>query len=134
MDAVVLETDVLGPASQSRYNDSLTSYEFPARYLRHFRPLSEAKEMLAVIYEPRGSPPRGRMAYVGWAILGGSPQRDSSGQGNAYRVDFVEPMCSFQRPVPREIQGEPIEQWLRAFPRGRLRNTATSAHLYESSS
>ena len=34
--------------------------------------------MLAIIYEPRGKPPRGRMAYVGWAILHGFPRRDFS--------------------------------------------------------
>ena len=81
--------------------------------------------MLAIIYEPRGRSRRGRMAYVGWAILHGSPRRDLSGQGNAYRVDFLEPIRSFDRPVPREIDGEPIEQWLRDYPRGNLRNTAT---------
>ena len=81
--------------------------------------------MLAVVYEPRGQPPRGRMAYVGWAVLRGRPREDLSGARIAYRVDFLEPMRSFERPVPREIDGEPVERWLRNYPRGRLRNTAT---------
>ncbi len=125
MDAVVLETDVLGPASQSRYDDSLTGYQFPARYLKHFSPLSEATDMLAVIYEPRGNPPVGRMAYVGWAMLRGSPRRDPSRPDSIYTVDCLEPMRSFERPVPREVDGEPIERWLRDLPRGHHRNSAT---------
>lgn len=125
MDAVVLETDVLGPALQSRFDDSLTGYQFPARYLRHFSPLSEGADMLAVIYEPRGNPPIGRMAYVGWAILRGAPRRDLSRPGNVYRVDCLEPMRSFERSVPREIGGEPIERWLRDLPRGHQWNSAT---------
>ena len=125
MDAVVLETDVLGPASQSMYDDSLTSYQFPARYLRHFEPLSANADMLAIIYEPRGKPPRGRMAYVGWAVIHGDPSQDLSDAGNTHRVNFLQPMRSFEQPVPREIDGEPLERWLRAYPRGRLRNTAT---------
>lgn len=132
MDALVLETDVLGPASQSRYDDSLTSYQFPSRYLRHFRPLSEGADMLAIVYEPRGKPPRGRMAYVGWAVLRGSPRRDESEPDNAYRVDFLDPLRSFEQPVPREINGEPLERWLRDYPRGRLRNTATRGRAVRS--
>ena len=81
--------------------------------------------MLAIVYEPRGGPPIGRMAYVGWAVLHGSPHRDLLGPGNTYTVDFLEPLRSFERPVPREIQGEPVERWLRDYPRGRQRNSAT---------
>ena len=81
--------------------------------------------MLAIIYEPRGKPPRGRMAYVGWSVLRGSPRPDLSGPGNAYRVNFLDPLRKFDQPVPREIGGEPLERWLREYPRGRLRNTAT---------
>ena len=51
--------------------------------------------MLAVIYEPRGKPPIGRMGYVGWAILRGPPRRDLAALGNVYRVDCLEPMQSF---------------------------------------
>ena len=125
MDAVILETDVLGPASQATYDDSLTSYQFPARYLRHFEALSRGAEMLAIIYEPRGKPPKGRMSYVGWGVLQGEPREDASGPGNAHRVDFVEPIRSFEQPVPREVDGEPVERWLRNHARGRERNTAT---------
>ena len=62
--------------------------------------------MLAIIYEPRGKPPKGRMSYVGWGVLEGEPREDASGPGNAHRVDFVEPIRSFEQPVPREIDGE----------------------------
>ena len=125
MSAVVLETDVLGQASQSKYQDSLTSYQFPARYLGHFSGLSGGSYMLAIVYEPRGKPPRGRMAYVGWAVLDRYPRRDMSGSGDTYTVNFQEPMRSFERPVPREIEGDPIERWLHEYPRGRQRNSAT---------
>ena len=81
--------------------------------------------MLAVIYEPRGNPPIGRMAYVGWAILRGAPAPDPAGPGNVYRVHCLGPMRSFERPVPREIGGQPIERWLRDLPRGHQRNSAT---------
>lgn len=125
MEAVVLETDVLGLASQFSYDNSLTSYQFPARYLKHFRPLFTGADMLALIYETRGTPPRGRMAYVGWAVLRGNPRRDLSASANTYRADFLEPVRSFAQPVPREIEGEPVKRWLREYPRGRPCNTAT---------
>ena len=133
MDAVILETDVLGPASQAKkYDDSLTSYQFPARYLRHFEALSHGAEMLAIIYEPRGKPAKGRMSYVGWGVLQGESRQDVSGPGNTYRVDFVEPIRSLEQPVPREIDGEPVERWLRNHPRGRERNTATRGRAVRS--
>ena len=125
MDAVVLESFVLATEPRPIYEDSLTSYQFPRRYLRHFAPLSEGADMLAVIYEPRGRPPRGRMAYVGWAVLRGHPRPDASGPDNTYRVDFLEPVHSLEQPVPRVIDGEPVELWLREFAKGRQQNTAT---------
>lgn len=81
--------------------------------------------MLAIIYEPRGKPPRGRMAYVGWSVLRGSPRPDLSGPRNTHRVSFLDPLRNFEQPVPREIGGEPLERWLSEYPRGNLRNTAT---------
>lgn len=125
MHALILETDVLGPSSQSRYGDSLTSYQFPIRYLRYFSPLSEGTDILAIVYEPRGQPPRGRMAYVGWTILSGLPYKDPSVSGNLFKVEYLYPLRSFEQPVPREINGKPLERWLRDYPRGRARNTAT---------
>ena len=125
MDAVVLETDVLGPATQATYEDSLTSFQFPARYLGHFEALSHGAEMLAIIYEPRGKPAKGRMSYVGWGILKGEPRKDESGPSSTYRVDFVEPIQNFEQPVPREVDGEPVERWLRKHPWGRERSIAT---------
>ncbi len=81
--------------------------------------------MLAIIYEPRGKLRTGRMAYVGWGVLQGEPREDLSGSRNTHRVDFVEPIRSFEQTVPREIDGEPVERWLRSRRRGRERNTAT---------
>ena len=125
METVILETDVLGAASQAKYQDSLDSYEFPRRYLSHFDPLAQGREMLALFYEPRGKPPKGRMSFVGWSVLQGVAPAEVPGQANMYRVDFVDPIRSFQRPVPRENDGEPIERWLGQLPRGRHRNVAT---------
>lgn len=88
--------------------------------------------MLAVIYEPRGNPPVGRMTYVGWAILSGTPLPDSTGSGNYYRVNCREPMRAFERSVPRELGGEPVERWLRRLSRGRLRNSATRGRAVRS--
>ena len=120
-----METDVLGPVSQTTYDDSLTSYQFPTRYLKHFEPLAANVDMLAIIYEPRGKTGRGRMAYVGWAVMRGYPIEDSVNVAKHYSVKFVEPIRSFDRAVPREIGGEPVERWLREKPQGRLRNIAT---------
>ena len=125
MRAVVLETDVLGTASQSTYADSLTSYQFPSQYLGNFELLSTNADMLAIIYEPRGQSRSGRMSYVGWGIIRGVPIRDPNSATLRYTVKFLEPLRSFDRAVPREIDGEPVERSLREIPRGNLRNVAT---------
>lgn len=125
MDAVVLETDVLGPATQSKYDDSLASYQFPSQYRSQFDPLYANLDMLAIVYEPRGESRRGRMSYVGWAIIRGEPVEEANAEGRFFRIKFREPIRSFEKPVPKEIRGEPIERWLRAYPRGRRRNVAT---------
>ena len=88
--------------------------------------------MLAIIYEPRGTPPRGRKQYVGWGVLRGAPRQDESGPGSTYRVGFVEPIQRLAEPVPREIDGEPVEGWLRSFARGRERNSATRGRAVRS--
>src|SRR5438552_5363972 len=123
MRAVVLESSV-----GSSYADSPTSYEFPPQYLRHFTPLVQGEPMVAVIYEPRGDSNLGRMAYVGWVQLSGAPglsgRQNARGQG-LYRVSYADRYREFDRVVPREATGEPIETWLRALPRGRQRNVAT---------
>ncbi len=123
MRALVLESFV-----GSNYADSPDSYEFPPQYLRHFEPLGRGEPMVAVIYEPRGDSNRGRVAYVGWAQLAGPPElsgnRNPRGQ-ELYRVRYHDRYREFDRVVPREATGEPVETWLRALPRGRQRNVAT---------
>jgi putative restriction endonuclease len=121
--ALVLESFV-----GSDYADSPDSYEFPPQYLRFFDPLTRGEPMVAVIYEPRGDRNEGRMAYVGWAMLQ-APATDS-GRRNArkqvlYRVQYADRYREFDRVVPREATGEPVETWLRPLRRGRERNVAT---------
>lgn len=84
--------------------------------------------MVAVIYEPRGPNGDGRMAYVGWARLESAPElsdQQRKGQETRYRVRYADRYSEFDRPVPREATGQPIETWLRGFSRGRERNVAT---------
>ncbi len=123
MRALVLESFV-----GSNYADSPDSYEFPPQYLGFFEPLTHDEPMLAVIYEPRGDQGEGRMAYVGWALLRDAPA--ASGRLNArrqrlHRLAYADRYREFDRIVPREAIGMPVETWLRALPRGRARNVAT---------
>jgi putative restriction endonuclease len=123
MRALILESFV-----GSNYADSPDSYEFPPQYLRFFEPLSRSESVFAVIYEPRGDQNLGRVAYVGWTLLQSPPEE--SGRRNErnqvlFRVRYAERYREFDRIVPREATGEPIETWLRALPRGRERNVAT---------
>ena len=104
MEAVSLETDVLGPASQATYRASLSDYQFPGRYLKYFGPLYEGSAMLSVINEPRDGQPHGVCG------LGGSTRRSSTRIGWArvtYRVTCLQPMQEFERPVSREIHAGP---------------------------
>lgn len=123
MRATILESFV-----GSNYADSPDSYEFPPQYLRFFEPLTRGEPMVAVIYEPRGDRNEGRMAYVGWAMLQ-SPPADSGRRNTRnqvlYRVQYADRYREFDRIVPREATGEPVESWLRPLERGRERNVAT---------
>ena len=123
MRAVILESFV-----GSNYADSPDGYEFPPQYLKWFEPLSRSEPIVAVIYEPRGDRGEGRMAYVGWAVLD-SPAVDTGKRNSRrqplYRVAYRDRYREFDRVVPREATGEPIETWLRALERGRPRNVAT---------
>jgi putative restriction endonuclease len=123
MRGLVLESFV-----GSNYADSPDSYEFPPQYLRFFEPLTGGEPIVAVIYEPRGDRNHGRMAYVGWAMLQSPPidssRRNSRGQ-ILYRVQYVDRYREFDRIVPREATGDPVETWLRPLARGRERNVAT---------
>lgn len=123
MYALILESFV-----GSSYADSPDSYEFPPQYLKFFEPLALGEPMVAVIYEPRGDRSQGRVAYVGWALLQSPPV--DSGRRNArnqvlYRVQYADRYREFDRIVPREAPGEPVETWLRPLQRGRERNVAT---------
>lgn len=123
MKALILESFV-----GSNYADSPDSYEFPPQYLKYFEPLTRDEPMVAVIYEPRGDRNEGRMAYVGWAML--QFPAVASGRRNArkqvlYQVQYSDRYREFDRIVPREATGEPVETWLRPLQRGRERNVAT---------
>jgi putative restriction endonuclease len=123
MAAVVLES-----ASVSQYPDTPLSYTFPERYLKPFEPLRAGEAVQAVIYEPRGDDGKGRMAYLGLATISTPPfltgQRSANGQ-RLWRVEYDGPAIAFDQAVPREILGEPVEGFLRQFPRGIRRNQAT---------
>lgn len=112
----------------SSYTDSPDSYEFPPQYLRFFEPLSRGEPIVAVIYEPRGNRNEGRVAYVGWTLLREPPalsgRRNTRGQ-TLYRVKYADRYREFDRIVPREATGMPVETWLRGLERGRARNVAT---------
>ena len=123
MGAVVLES-----ALGSQYEDSPTSYEFPAQYLKHFSAAAADPPVFAVLYEPRGDEGRGRMKYVGLAEISGPPVpsgRASTSGRPLFVVRYTAPAVLFDEPVPREILGEPLETWLRGYERGRARNVAT---------
>lgn len=123
MRALILESFV-----GSSYADSPDSYEFPPKYLHHFDPLATGESMVAIIYEPRGDRGDGRLAYVGWTLLRDPPtpsgRRNRQGQ-TLYRVRYADRYREFDRIVPREAIGTPVETWLRALERGRPRNVAT---------
>jgi putative restriction endonuclease len=99
----------------SVYADTATSYEYPSRYRRFFAPLETGEPMIAIIYEPR-SGGRGRMSYVGWAALRGTPmlsqRRTASGQP-LWEVHYIDRVQEFPNPVPRDYLGQPMERWLR---------------------
>ncbi len=111
----------------SPYADTATSYEYPSRYRRFFEPLASGEPMIAIIYEPR-SGGRGRMSYVGWAALRGSPvlsPRTTETGRPLWEVRYVDRVQEFPNPVPRDYLGEPLERWLRDLP-PENRNVVTS--------
>ncbi len=121
--AVVLESHIT-----SVYADTPGSYEFPRRYLKYFDVASYGSPVLAVIYEPRGDDNSGRMAYVGWAWVTQRPvptgRLTKSGE-DLFVVTYDGGINWFPHDARREMDGEPLEMWLRAKPRGRSRNVAT---------
>lgn len=73
--------------------------------------------MLAIIYEP-GAHGVGRMAYVGWAALSSPPtpsSRTTESGRPLWEVAYVDRVQEFPVPVPRDIRGEPLEDWLRSI-------------------
>ncbi len=112
----------------SVYADTLGSYEFPRRYLRFFDAASYGSPVLAVIYEPRGDDNTGRMAYVGWTWVTQRPTptgRTTKNGEDLFVVTYDGGINWFPRDAHREMNGEPLEGWLRSRPRGRARNVAT---------
>ena len=68
------------------------------------------------------------MKYVAWAEIAGPPVpsgRSTAGGRPLFVVQYRAPAEPFEQPVPREILDQPVETWLRPFPRGRARNVAT---------
>jgi putative restriction endonuclease len=119
--ALVLDSDMFSVGRGSVWEDSDVAYPFPSRYLRWFEPLERGEPILAVVYEPRGRLNVGRMAYVAWTILENEP---SVSEDN-WLIQFSSEPYRLQIPVPREMNGVPVESWLSEYPRGRLRNSAT---------
>ena len=106
---------LLTSKQDSQYADTPTSYEYPTRYRRFFEPLEAGEPMIAIIYEPR-SGGRGRMSYVGWAALRGTPVRSPrvTDKGQAlFVVHYVDRAQEFPNLVPRDYLGQPVERWLR---------------------
>ena len=123
LPAVVFESHVT-----SVYADTLGAYEFPRRYLRYLERASHITPILAVIYEPRGDDNSGRMAYVGWTWITQPPVptgRKTKNGEDLFVVTYDGGINWFPHDAHREIGGEPLEGWLQAKPRGRLRNVAT---------
>ena len=106
----------------THYADTEMAYQFPGRYLRFFEPLRQGREIIAVVYEPRGPDKAGRVAYVGLVRLVDPPVAADDG---LYSVRYVSGIHTFPVPVPREIDLVPVESWLVDIPPGRLRNSAT---------
>ncbi len=97
----------------SGYADTAHSYEFPRNYLNVFEGLVPG-ECVALIYEPRRN--GGRRAYVAWATLASRPTPQADGR---YGVDLGPGLVSFDRPVPFEMEGMPVEHRLRDLDRRR---------------
>ncbi|MEA2677606.1 MAG: putative restriction endonuclease [Chloroflexota bacterium] len=84
--------------------------------------------MLGVVYEPRGEDSKGRMAYVGWVTMRTAPvpsARATDAGRRLWVVHYDGRYRDFTRVVPRNLNDEPVETWLRAFEHGRDRNAAT---------
>jgi hypothetical protein len=106
---------VLESREGSGYADTPRGYAFPERYLRFFAPLERGEGIAALIYEPRRQ--GGRQAFVGWALLDSPPTRTT--QRGLYEVQYQRPLISFDRPVPHNLNGIPVEHRLRGVPRRR---------------
>lgn len=104
MDFLILES-----REGSGYADSATVYEFPRRYLKEFERLSSS-ETVALIYEPKRQ--GGRQAFVGWALVTGTPVETEPG---SFIVRLGAGIMSFNRPVPFAVGGSPVEHRLRAL-------------------
>ena len=111
---------VLTSRPGSPYADTARSYEYPARYRKHFEPLSSGEPMLAIIYGPVDETSR-RMAYIGWAALNSAPvtsaRRTAQGEPQ-WEVLYADDIQYFPNPVPFRLLGEAMEGWVRDWPSG----------------
>jgi putative restriction endonuclease len=96
----------------SGWGDSESHYEFPARYLPRFEEALADGDAVALIYEPRRE--GGRMAFVAWTRVIERPTRSADGRN--WIVRFEGGLRSFDRVVPFQIDGLPVEHRLREFP------------------
>ena len=125
MIGLVLETDAFASDRSSAYDDTTRQYEFPSRYLPQFDALLEGEAVVAVLYEPRGDAGTGRMSFIGWGLIDEAPHRAGTDDGSGrWTVTYARGPHLFDRPVPREVGGEPVEGWLAKLARGRPRNVA----------
>ena len=111
---------VLTSKPDSPYADTSQSYEYPARYRRHFEPLANGEPMLAIVYG-RVDEASNRMAYIGWAALSNPPvpsvRRTAQG-GPQWEVHYTGEIQYFPNPVPFRLLGEAMEGWIRDWPAG----------------
>jgi putative restriction endonuclease len=96
----------------SGWGDSESHYEFPVRYLARFEEALSDGEAVALIYEPRRE--GGRMAFVAWTRIVEAPTRSADGRN--WVVRFEGGLRSFDRIVPLQINGIPVEHSLREVP------------------
>ena len=111
---------VLTSRPDSPYADTSRSYEYPARYRRHFEPLVNGEPMMAIIYGPADETSR-RMAYIGWAALSSPPVQSArrTAQGSPqWEVHYSNDIQYFPNAVPFRLLGDAMEGWIRIWADG----------------
>jgi hypothetical protein len=109
---------------ESRYGDTPTSYRFPRRYLSFFAGVSADDPIFAILYEPGTDEDGrriGRKSYVAWATITTPPRQllEAGRRGETlWQVDYVGHSEDLPQLEPWAVDGEPLEDWLRAAPEG----------------